>query len=141
MSSKSAVIKDILLVLDGFSPPPSAAGILRGSVDQGAGGGAVPEFDLGQARVDAAAQRLSLTGGAAHRLADNDASKFGTFLEFVEPGQYDFHLEVEAYDFEGQAIVRQSTPLSLSWVRVDDLGVMDLVLLGTENPVRAMRCQ
>lgn len=121
LSSKPVIISDISLYLDQYTPPLRELSLTEGIFVSGRGGGEVVKFDLKNATIGKNFDHISLGDGKAYQLEENDTVSFSTGLYFVEPGEYQLHIELKVDTYAGESYGYTSDPIRFSWFYVDDL--------------------
>jgi hypothetical protein len=141
ISSEAAIIQDVQVLLDEYIPPSLEESFEEVQVDLGEHGGAVSTIDLGSVSINSRFEEGTLTPLEAYYLEDQDALRFQFSVTFLEPGQYKYHVSVDARTAKGEQLILESAQFYFHWILFDDFISKRVVDSYTKDPVTLTSCQ
>jgi hypothetical protein len=115
------VVKVISVVLDEMESSPPQSNVHNVLITPGLGiGGQITPIELpGKPQIGNSFLRGELTELDVYSFSRDEIINFIAILEFLEPGQFQFHLEVLARPLDGEDIILTSEKIDFRWLYVD----------------------
>lgn len=140
ISSAALIIEDIQVLMDEYSSPTNVNSLNEIQVALGEYGGGVNAIDLGSIAMTPKFEMASLTPVEAYQLKSQDALRFYFNTRFLEPGQYKYHVSIEARTMKGDRVLVESEQFFFSWIITDNFTSKKIINPSTKNVVTVTSC-